>query len=159
MRAVVLCLIVAVVASGCGAIMHGKHQDITINSSPSEAKVLVSGEERTTPAVFNLRRKGSYLVKISKEGYESAEVMITSKLDWTAWADLFIWGIIPIFYDLASGSAYKLSPEEINTSLSRSIGFMHGPENIPVTLSAKGDHLNVSTAGTDVVTITITQVE
>lgn len=158
MRVVIFCLIVVFVMSGCGAIMHGSSQDISINSSPTEAKTLVSGEERTTPAKYNLKRKHSYLVKISKEGYETAEVMINNKLDWTAWVDIFVWGVIPVFYDLATGCAWKLSPEEITVSLTRSIGSMDGPENIPVILSVRDDHLNASATGTDV-TVTITQID
>lgn len=150
MRFVIGLVICAFLLSGCGAIMHGRSQEITINSSPTESMARISGEERKTPAVFTLKRKNSYMVKISKEGYETAEVMINRKLDWTAWADLFLWGVIPIFYDLASGAAFKLTPEEINMTLQRSQGYLEGPEELEVTLKMKGDTLSVNQEGVDV---------
>ena len=152
MRIIVIFAAIATAAfiSGCGAIVHGTRQDIAINSNPNQAQVIVQGESKTTPAMFNLKRKHSYVVKISKEGYESSDIMINNKLDWTAWCDLFVWGIIPIFYDLASGAAWKLSPEEINVSLSRSIGFKDGPEKIPVSLNLKDNHLEVNSASSGI---------
>lgn len=147
MKLVSVILIAALCLSGCGAIMHGTDQEISINSSPTQAKVYVNGEERTTPAVYDLKRKNSYLVRVSKEGYEPAEVMINKSLDWTAWADLFIFGVIPIFYDLASGAAYKLSPEEINVTLQRSASGSDLPEKYPIALQVDGTSLMVSGEG------------
>lgn len=143
---------------GCGAIMHGTQQDISINSSPNEAQVTVQGDQKTTPAVFKLKRKHSYILKISKEGYESSEVMINNKLDWTAWCDLFVWGVLPIFYDLSSGAAWKLSPEEINATLNRKLGSIEGPEQIQVGLSLKGDQLSL-TSPVEGITATVMQTQ
>lgn len=158
MRRAVIALLVFLTVSGCGAIMHGTKQDITVNSSPTGAKVMVAGEDRTAPAVFNLKRKNSYLVKINKEGYEGAEIMINHKLDWTAWADLFIWGIIPIFYDLSSGAAWKLSPEEISVNLNRSIGQADGPDSVGVRLVVSGDELSVQ-GGSSGITLSIEELQ
>ena len=154
--AILVAIIAAIIISGCGAIMHGAHQDIAINSNPNQAQVIVQGESKVTPAMFNLKRKHSYIVKISKEGYESSDIMINNKLDWTAWCDLFVFGIIPIFYDLASGAAWKLSPEEINVTLNRSIGFRDGPDKIPVSLSITDSNLR-ALSPIQGVTVTIRQ--
>ena len=158
MRAIAILVLTAFMLSSCGAIMHGTRQDITINSSPSGANAVISGDTKTTPAVFSLKRKHSYQVRISKDGYESADFMINNKLDWTAWADLFLWGIIPIFYDLASGSAWKLTPEELNVNLTRSLGYQDGPDEIPIQLALQNDSLVVSSS-TGGVTIRITQID
>jgi hypothetical protein len=138
--------------------MHGKTQDIMVGSSPTEAKVTILGESKTTPTMFNLQRKHSYIVKITKDGCEPAEVMITNKLDWTAYADLFIWGVLPIFVDLGTGAAWKLVPEDINVSLNCSIGSSGEPEQIPVSLKVIDAQL-VGTTDCSDVTITVTRIE
>lgn len=144
MHRIVLGLLILTSIAGCGAIMNGRSQQISVNSSPSESRVVVQGEQRTTPAVFKLERKNSYLVKISKDGYETAEVMINKKLNWTAWADLLLLGIIPIFYDLASGAAYRLEPDVINVTLQRSVGKLGIPEKQSVRMTLKDGALSVS---------------
>ena len=158
MRLTACILIMALLLNGCGAIMHGTRQDVTINSSPSEAKVYVNGEERTTPAQYNLKRKHNYLIKVSKEGYETAEVMVSHKLDWTAWADLLVWGIIPIFYDLGSGAAWKLTPEEINVSLSRTEHSSLLPEKIDVSLTFVENEI-VAHSNTEGIILEIEEIE
>jgi len=157
MRTLLLSLVIAFVLSGCGAIVHGTRQDITISSSPSQAQVLVQGEQKITPAVFNLKRKHSYIIKISKEGYDPSEVIILNKLDWVALVDIFA-GVLPVFYELTSGAAWKLTPEDINVSLNRSIGYKDGPEVIPIGLKIRNNNLSVIGSG-EGVTITVTQIE
>ena len=77
--------------TGCASIVGEKEQSVTINSSPSNADVLITDERSmevhsgTTPSTVQLRKSDgsyfggkSYTVEISKEGYESRTMMISS---------------------------------------------------------------------------------
>ena len=64
---------------GCATIIHGTHQNIAVNSSPSGAKVIVWGVEKgKTPTIINLPRgeSGNLILRFEKEGYEPVEVML-----------------------------------------------------------------------------------
>lgn len=102
--------------AGCGTIIHGTRQKISVSSVPSGAKVIVKGYHMaTTPAVIELDRKESNIIlRFEKEEYESVEVPLYRSVDgWVAGNCLF-GGIIGLAIDFISGGAYKLSPSEIN---------------------------------------------
>jgi hypothetical protein len=62
-------LFMAASLTGCGAIMHGNRQDITVQSTPSGAKVETSPVSGiySTPATLTLERKNSYVLTFTKE--------------------------------------------------------------------------------------------
>ena len=155
---VTIVLSLSLFVSSCGLIVHGTSQDITVNSSPSEAKAIVRGDTKTTPAVFDLKRKHSYTIKVSKDGYETVEVIINNKLDCTAWVDIFLFGVIPVFVDLATGAAWKLSPEDLNVNLPRSIGSLDGPQSIPVRVEIQDGQLH-ATSKLDGIVISVKQAD
>lgn len=105
--------------SNCCTIIHGDTQDISVNSQPSGAKVIVRGVHMaTTPAVIELKRKESNIVlRFEKEGYEPVEIALKRGTDsWIA-GNIIFGGVIGLIVDFANGAAYKLSPENVQVEL------------------------------------------
>ena len=113
--------------TGCASIVGDKEQGITINSSPSNANVLITDERSmqvhsaTTPTTVQLRKSDgsyfggkSYTVEISKDGFESRTMMINSSANgWYIGGNLIV--------DPLSGAMYNLSPDTINATLGESV--------------------------------------
>ncbi len=110
---------------GCATIIHGTHQNITVNSSPSGAKVIVQGIEKgKTPTVINLPRgeSGNLILHFEKEGYEPVDIMLKKEVDWLLVGGgncLLFGGILGFAVDFVTGAAYTLTPSEVNTVLQK----------------------------------------
>lgn len=122
--------------TGCASIVGDKEQGITINSSPSNANVLITDERSmqvhsaTTPTTVQLRKSDgsyfggkSYTVEISKDGFESRTMMINSSANgWYIGGNLIFGGLIGwLIVDPLSGAMYNLSPDTINATLGESV--------------------------------------
>lgn len=122
--------------TGCASIVGDKSQSVTINSSPSNADVVITDERMmeihsdTTPTTVVLNKSdGSYFggktynVEISKDGYESRTMMINSSPNgWYIGGNLVFGGIIGwLIVDPLSGAMYNLTPDNINASLGESV--------------------------------------
>ena len=113
--------------TGCASIISGTHQDITINSAPQSADVRVESLtlsqntvtfEGKTPAKTSLARKGSYLVTISMNGYEKAQVSIDNGgMNGWVWGNIVLGGLVGILIDISDGAAMNLQPGDINVTL------------------------------------------
>lgn len=98
--------------TGCGTIVHGSTQKITVSSSPPGAKVLVDGEGSfTTPATVPLKRKRDHVIVFTMDGYQTEQVTVQSVVSGTVAGNLLFGGLIGGAVDLASGGAYRLVPE------------------------------------------------
>ena len=64
--------------TGCATIVHGRHQDVAVTSSPSGARVSVGGKDQgTTPTRVPLERKKTGIVlRFEKEGFQPAELTL-----------------------------------------------------------------------------------
>lgn len=122
--------------TGCATIVGDKEQSITINSSPSNANVLITDERSmevhsgNTPTTVQLRKSdGSYFggktytVELSKDGYESRTMMINSSPNgWYIGGNILLGGLIGwLIVDPLSGAMYNLTPDSINASLGESV--------------------------------------
>ncbi len=66
------------VLSSCAFLMNGKNVDVTINSNPAGADIVIDGKSYgRTPATLNLEPK-NYIVVLTKEGYGSAQLKLES---------------------------------------------------------------------------------
>ena len=103
----------------CATIIHGTSQDISVNSVPSGAKVMVKGVHMaTTPAVIKLSRKESNIIlRFEKEGYEPVEVALNRSVDGWIAGNIIFGGLIGLAIDFINGAAYKLSPSEVNAAM------------------------------------------
>ena len=75
----------------------------------------------TTPAVFKLKRKGSYSVTFKKPGYLSQTVQVTNKVAGSGSAgvagNIIFGGIIGLGVDASTGAAKDLIPNPLNVDL------------------------------------------
>ncbi len=104
----------------CATIIRGTSQDFRANSSPAGARVLVNGEDRgATPTSLTLKRNRTHQITFQMDGYE--DVIINLDRDFKAGPTLvgnfFSWWIIGVVVDVANGSAYQLTPEELDVTL------------------------------------------
>lgn len=122
--------------TGCASIVGEKEQTVTINSSPTNANVLITDERMmevhadTTPTTVQLRKSdGSYFggktynVEISMDGYESRSMMINSSPNgWYIGGNIIFGGLIGwLIVDPLTGAMYNLTPDTLNTSLGESV--------------------------------------
>ena len=107
------------VVVSCASIIHGSRQDISVNSVPSGAKVMVKGVHMaTTPAVIELKRKESNIIlRFEKEGYEPVEIALNRSVDGWIAGNIVFGGLIGLAIDFIDGAAYKLNPSEVDAVL------------------------------------------
>lgn len=119
--------------SSCASILSKSSYPISINSSPTEAKISILDKKGieiyrgTTPTTLKLKAgsgffgKAQYQVKFEKNGYESKTVPVYFKLDGWYFGNLLIGGVIGmLIIDPATGAMYKLEKEYLNETLSKS---------------------------------------
>jgi hypothetical protein len=101
--------------SGCGTMMNGLGQDVTITSSPGNGTAYVDGVAvGMTPVSVHMSRKHAHVVRVEQPGYYPAEASITqSESEWILanMANLYIGHIV----DSISGGMYDLHPTQVNT--------------------------------------------
>ncbi len=119
-KVVILTMSLAVLVWSCATIMHGTSQKIGISSSPSGAKVIIDNTDfGTTPTFAKLKRGDEHIVKISLEGYQTAELTITKSVSGWVWGNIVFGGLIGLAVDAISGGLYDLSPEQLNVELKK----------------------------------------
>lgn len=111
---------VSLLLSGCALATKGRHQQVSINSEPHGAAVLVDGVPAgQTPLVTKLPRKVSHRIELSKEGFVSASQFV--KAEPNEYTRRFVrWGI-----DIDLGATNDLAPDTMSFSL------------VPVALATK----------------------
>jgi hypothetical protein len=118
--------------SGCATIVGDKAQLVPVSSTPSDATVMITDEkgsvvfEGKTPTEVTLEKSdGSYwggknfTVKISKEGFETQTIPVTSHPNgWYIGGNIIFGGLIGWFIiDPLNGGMYTLTPEQVSSSL------------------------------------------
>lgn len=65
----------------CSLVNPKVSQDVPVTSTPVGARIIVDGKDAgQTPMLLDLKKKRSHTIRIEKEGYNPAEVRISSKL-------------------------------------------------------------------------------
>ena len=138
LRYVLACLITVTITSyGCGTITQGTRQSIPVQSSPNTVSIDVGGGSYTTPTTLNLERKNEYILKFSKEGYESTQIQITKHLSGGYLVFDILLGLVGVIIDAATGGWYNLKPESVMVSLSK-ISAGPGPAEIEIAIKSGG---------------------
>lgn len=123
---------------GCATIVRGSSQDVRVTSDPSNAEVIVNGEDRgSTPTTLNLDTGRDYQIEFDRDGYTSETVNVTKDftIGWPIFGNIFSWGIIGIVVDVANGSAYQLSPEQVEAALESTSAEVNVPEDSDVHIA------------------------
>lgn len=122
--------------SGCATIVGDKEQAITFQSTPSEATITITDETGSTlfsgltPTTTQLKKSdGSYFggktytVEIAKQGYETRDFTINSRVNgWYVGGNLIFGGFIGwLVVDPLTGAMYTLSPDTIDADLTAKV--------------------------------------
>jgi hypothetical protein len=140
-------ILLALLMTNCAAIIHGNKQTVDFSSQPSGAKVFIDGKEYgTTPTSVELKRMGrlkgessekkEYQVKIDLDGYYPYEIKVKRTVDGWFFGNLLFGGLIGIIIDAASGSMYKLTPDQVIATMGKeSASVQQIDENIFIAVS------------------------
>lgn len=110
--------------SGCATITRGTEEALVVESEPSGAEVKLSnGMTGTTPTSFKVARKDNLTVTISKHGYETSTVNVTSQTSSGGGAamagNILVGGLIGAAVDAGSGAMNELKPNPVKVTLNR----------------------------------------
>lgn len=120
--------------TGCASIVSKTSWPISINSSPSEAKISIKDKKGieiytgSTPATLKLKSgagffsKARYQVTFEKAGYEKKVVPVEFKLNGWYWGNIIFGGPLGLLIiDPATGAMFKLETEFLNETLTKSV--------------------------------------
>ena len=116
--AVILICLIAISLSSCASITTGRFQRVAIESNPQDANVTISsGHRGVTPCSFDLQRNKNHVIKISKKGYKTAQVMLKKTICGSTAGNLIIGGVIGLGVDAMTGAMFRLIPENVSVDL------------------------------------------
>jgi hypothetical protein len=118
----ILVALSVVIFTGCATILHGSHQEVKVRTSPANVSVYMQGAKAgVTPVTLHLKRDRHYTLTLKKDGYKPIKVNLNKNFKFlpSILGNIFWNGIIGVVVDLATGAAYKLSPEQINKHLDK----------------------------------------
>ena len=111
--------------TGCASIVRTGTQNVTVNASQSEAKIVIKDSltgmvvaEGKDSLTVDLKRgkgffeKGDYTIEVSKKGYETVSIPLTGKPDAKAYGvgNLFSWGLVGwVIVDPMTGAMWTLT--------------------------------------------------
>ena len=113
-----LCVVMAIILSGCGTLKHGSTQNLDISSNPIGAKVTVDGKDLgQTPMTIELPRKNNHTLSVALAGYQNFQIIIDRK--WSKWAigNILLGGPIGLIIDHSTGGMYRLDRTQIVAQL------------------------------------------
>jgi hypothetical protein len=95
-----------------------------VESEPSGATVTLSnGMTGSTPTSFKVKRKDNLVVTVSKPGYETAKINVTSQIASNGGAamagNILAGGIIGVAVDAGSGAMNELIPNPVKVTLNK----------------------------------------
>ena len=98
-------LITFIIINGCATIFSGSSEDISLESDPPKAKVLLNGSTMgKTPLTLKLQKGKNYIIEFIKDGYENKTLNMSYSLG-AGWLILDILsGLIGIIVDAATGN-------------------------------------------------------
>ena len=122
---VAICSILAIsgFVAGCATIVRGSSETIEITTSPSGAMIkLSSGQSARSPSTFEVSRKGTIFVTITKEGYETVETKLISSIEGASLglgtaANFLTLPIVNDVVDYNSGANYTHKPNPLHVEL------------------------------------------
>jgi hypothetical protein len=120
-RAALFGLSVCGLLSGCGGLMHGDRQSVTIFTDPPEASVVVDDRVHlTAPGRMTLSRKEDHVARVEKAGYAPADLRIERSMSNWEYANLSC--LIFIYWCINSdreNGAFWTFDDEVRVSLTR----------------------------------------
>ena len=109
--------IAAIVSAGCATIVKGKRQTITINSNVEGAEVFLDSVRLGTTPFVGLAPKNKEMLRVSKAGYQTANIALSKTLEPMFWGNIIIGGTLGSITDFATGAAYTYAPASYQVEL------------------------------------------
>ena len=131
-------VLTALSLSACGTILGGSAQEINLSSRPPEATVEFDRVNRTvvTPTEVELKRKHTYELTFTKEGYSTETSVVESSLRWEILVlDVLFTGLRGVAIDAGTGAWNQLAPENVRVTLQKQAASAPGPDRVRVRLS------------------------
>ena len=111
--------------TACATITRGQHTAWEVNTNPPGAKVRTSNGYfcDSTPCSLTMPRKSEFTATITKPGYHTLEVRVTTKVSGGGGAgmagNILFGGIIGAGVDVTTGAMLDLTPNPLNVSLEK----------------------------------------
>ena len=134
------CITTVSLLTGCGAVLHGNRQNVSVQSSTPGATVSIDPGTSavTAPSILSLERKKSYVLTFAAPGYSSSTVAVQNHVGvGTVIADVLLTGLVGVVVDGLTGSWYGLDPESASATLTKKVGVV-GPDEIKVYVRRAG---------------------
>jgi len=106
----------------CATVTRGTTEQITFDSTPPAAMRTSTGLTcPTTPCTVQVDRKSEFVATFSKEGYESQDVMVQTRVAGSGAAgfagNVLIGGLVGMGVDAATGATLEHYPNPVTVSL------------------------------------------
>lgn len=118
--AILLAASTLALSTGCATILKGKYQSLSVMSDPADARVTINGSlVGKTPLVTRVNGTKEQVVEVSKEGYSTRSLVITTSVG-AGWiiADVLC-GLIPLIVDAATGDWNSLDNSNVSVALDK----------------------------------------
>ncbi len=122
MREIIFVAMAGLALASCSTVTRGTTNQIQVVSTPPEAHVQTSiGNSCTTPCTFEVSRKSEFIATISKDGYQSTDVPVKTRLAGAGAAgfagNILVGGIVGMGVDAATGATLEHYPNPITVTL------------------------------------------
>jgi hypothetical protein len=102
----------------CASIVTGTHQEVTFNSNPDGAAVIVNGRLiGKTPVTAYLKKESGQNMIFKKEGYSPLTMQLETRMNPWFWGNIITGGLVGSSTDGLSGAVYEYSPNQYLATL------------------------------------------
>jgi hypothetical protein len=118
-----LMLCAGISAGGCASIVSGSAQEMTFESEPEGATVMLDGNVLgKTPLTTTVKKKSRRVVSFVKDGYQSQTMQLTTSLDGWFWGNFIFsyFGPFSSTTDGVSGAVHEYVPGRYYVTLASS---------------------------------------
>ena len=117
-----LILLLSLAFAGCASITRGTKEVFVVDSTPQDAEVRLStGQVARTPASFEVGRRDTLTVFVTKPGYKPRTVIVQSEVGGGGAAgmagNVLFGGIIGAGVDAGTGAMYEHKPNPLMVQL------------------------------------------
>ncbi len=119
---IVATVALAALCGACATITRGTTSQVQIQSNPSGAEARTSmGHLCTTPCTLQFARRDEFVVTISKPGYHTEEIPVTTRVAGAGAAgaagNVLVGGLVGLTVDVATGAPLEHYPNPIVVNL------------------------------------------
>ena len=119
-----LVLFAVLLAPGCATLFSGTSDQVTINSEPEGARILIDGiDQGTTPATISVKRPGfdDTQVTLRLDGYRDRVFSLQTEFNTVSILNVLVWpGFI---VDFLTGAITKIDPTTYDIRLDRGTAY------------------------------------